>query len=101
MPQGPRRFGIGDRTVDLERHLITIGDFQVHLTQLECRLLDRMWAKRNRTIPSERLVDVLWVLMPGVARTRCDLWSKMSVVNLSPIRGAHAISSSTVQLVTG
>ena len=60
MPQGPRRFAIGDRTVDLERHLITIGDFQVHLTHLECRLLDRMWAKRNRTIPSERLVDVLW-----------------------------------------
>jgi len=56
----PRRFAVGDRTVDLERHLVTFGDFHFPLTQLECRLLDRMWVRPNRTIPSERLVHVLW-----------------------------------------
>ena len=101
IPQRPRRFGLGDRTVDLERHLITIGDFQVHLTQIECRLLDRMWAKRNRTIPSESLVDVLWVRMPGVVRTRFGLWSKMSVVNSSPILATRATLSSTAESATG
>jgi len=38
------------------------------------------------------------VLMPGVARTRFGLWSKMCGGNWSPIPATHAILSSTAQL---
>jgi two-component system, OmpR family, KDP operon response regulator KdpE len=55
-----RHFKLGDRNVDLEARLIIVEDRRISLTQIECRLLACLRAKPNRTIRSEKLVDLLW-----------------------------------------
>jgi two-component system, OmpR family, KDP operon response regulator KdpE len=57
---GRRRFIIGGREVDLDAHMIMADGFQVNLTQIECKLLRHLGAQANRTVPSERLVELLW-----------------------------------------
>jgi two-component system, OmpR family, KDP operon response regulator KdpE len=56
----PRRFTIGGRDVDLDAHVIMADGFQVNLTQIECKLLWHLGARANRTVPSAKLVELLW-----------------------------------------
>jgi two-component system, OmpR family, KDP operon response regulator KdpE len=56
----PLRFTVGGRDVDLEAHMITADDSRINLTQIECKLLGHLGAQANRTVPSERLVELLW-----------------------------------------
>jgi two-component system, OmpR family, KDP operon response regulator KdpE len=58
--QGLSQFEIGDRQIDLEAHIIRCGGDQVSLTQIECRLLQRLGSQLNKTISSEKLVSYLW-----------------------------------------
>jgi two-component system, OmpR family, KDP operon response regulator KdpE len=55
-----RRFVIGDRSIDLDAHTISVGGAQVHLTQIECRLLEHLGARLNQTVPSRKMVDLMW-----------------------------------------
>lgn len=54
------RFLVGGRDVDLDAHIITSDGFRVNLTQIECKLLGHLSAQANRTVSSERLVELLW-----------------------------------------
>jgi two-component system, OmpR family, KDP operon response regulator KdpE len=54
------RFVIGDRRIDLDAHTISVGGAQVHLTQIECRLLEHLGARLNQTVPSRKMVDLMW-----------------------------------------
>ncbi len=60
IPTRPIRFAVGGREVDLEAHMITVDGFRINLTQIECKLLALLGAQANRTVPSERLVELLW-----------------------------------------
>jgi two-component system KDP operon response regulator KdpE len=55
-----RRFIVGGRDVDLDAHMISADGFRVNLTQIECKLLWYLGTHANRTVPSERLVELLW-----------------------------------------
>jgi two-component system, OmpR family, KDP operon response regulator KdpE len=68
-----RRFTVGDRDVDLDAHLITAAGLQVHLTQIECKLLGHLVARLDETVPSQKLVDLVW--------------------GRDPKRGAHSLRS--------
>src|SRR3974390_2979314 len=55
-----RQFVIGDRSIDLDAHTISVGGTKVHLTQIECRLLEHLGARLNQTVPSRKMVDLMW-----------------------------------------
>lgn len=55
-----RQFVIGDRSIDLDAHTISVGGAQVRLTQIECRLIEHLGARLNQTVPSHKMVDLMW-----------------------------------------
>jgi two-component system, OmpR family, KDP operon response regulator KdpE len=57
---GLRSFMIGDRYVDLMTHSVTASGAEIHLTRIECRLLEHLIAHCNQTIPRQKLATLIW-----------------------------------------
>lgn len=49
-----------DLTIDIGQHRVFIDDNPVELTPTEYRLLETLAQYRNRTVPTEQLLDIVW-----------------------------------------
>ena len=56
----PEVVTLGDRSVDLEARLVSIGDDPVDLTRTEFDLLAAMLAKPRAALPRRQLIDEVW-----------------------------------------
>lgn len=50
----------GDLKLDLTEHRVFVNDALVELTPTEYRLLETLAQNRNRTVPTEQLLDIVW-----------------------------------------
>ena len=66
---GRKQYRFGRAVMDFERFLGTVNDDEVHLTQLEWRLLDYFVRNEGRVIPRNELLEEVWD-MPGTITTR-------------------------------
>lgn len=49
-----------DLTIDIGQHRVFVEDDPVELTPTEYRLLETLAQYRNRTVPTEQLLDIVW-----------------------------------------
>jgi len=52
--------GPGDVTIDVERRLVTVGEWPLELTRLEFNLLQCLMANAGRVLSRERLLEQAW-----------------------------------------
>ncbi len=66
----PKVLQIGDLTIDVDRHHVSIGKKSVRLTSTEFKLLFELASKRGRVLTREHLLDRVWgYTYEGYART--------------------------------
>ncbi len=66
---GRKQYRFGKAEVDFEHFLATVSDDEVHLTQLEWKLLDYFVRNEGRVVPRNELLEEVWD-MPGSITTR-------------------------------
>jgi len=66
---GRKQFRFGRAEIDFEHYQAKVGEKEVHLTQLEWKLLDYFERNAGRVIPRDELLEEVWD-MPGSIETR-------------------------------
>lgn len=66
---GRKQYRFGHAEIDFEHFLATVGEEEVHLTQLEWKLLDYFVSNEGRIVPRNELLEEVWD-MPGTITTR-------------------------------
>ncbi len=64
-----KQYRLGRAEIDFEHFLATVDDEEIHLTQLEWKLLDYFVTNEGRVIPRNELLEEVWD-MPGSISTR-------------------------------
>jgi len=67
--RGRKQFRFGRAEIDFEHFQVKIDEQDVHLTQLEWKLLDYFERNAGRVIPRDELLEEVWD-MPGSIETR-------------------------------
>ena len=66
---GRQQFAFGQAEIDFEHYQAKVGSREIHLTQLEWKLLDYFVRNEGRVIPRNELLEEVWD-MPGSITTR-------------------------------
>jgi DNA-binding response OmpR family regulator len=78
----------GDLSVDLSAHEVRNGDKAVRMTRLEARVLYFLLSNAGRTVPTERLIELVWNYEGGDAfalKTHiCHIRQKLEIAKGQP-----------------
>ena len=55
-----RPFHAKDLTVDFEKHLVTVGDTPVHLTQIEFKIIALLAQNSGRVMTYDAIISNIW-----------------------------------------